>query len=99
MSTGMSEDEIRQIALKRVEAKKGFYIHLTVYIIVNAFLFIIWFFVAGRGYPWFLWPLGGWGLGLLFHAMGTFAFPTGGADWERREIEKEMQKLRKDQGK
>ena len=99
MSTGMSEDEIREMARKRVEAKKGFFIHLTVYIIVNAFLFIIWFFVAGRGYPWFLWPLGGWGLGLLIQAMGTFAFPTGGPDLERRGIEKETQKLRKDQGK
>jgi len=46
------------------------------------------------GYPWFIWPIFGWGIGLIFHFLGVFVF-TRPSDWERREIEKEMERLRK----
>ena len=93
MSSRMSEEEIYKIARKRVEEKKGFISHLVVYIVVNIGLILIWAFTS-RGYPWFIWPLGGWGIGLIFHGLGVFMFnkETG---WERREIEKEAEKLRK----
>jgi len=39
MTTGMSEEQIYEQAKKRVEEKKGFFIHLTVYIVVNIMLF------------------------------------------------------------
>ena len=94
MSTGMSEEEIYREARKRVEEKKGFFTHLAVYIIVNIGLVLIWAFPAGGGYPWFLWPLGGWGIGILFHFLGVFVFPRQ-SKWERREIEKEVERLRK----
>ena len=99
MSSQMSEEEIYKKAKKRVEEKKGFYSHLIVYIIVNAALILIWAFLAGDGYPWFLWPLGGWGIGLLFHGLGVFFFNRE-TRWEKREIEKEAERLRKEgQGK
>ena len=96
MSTGMSEQEIYQQAKKRVEEKKGFFTHLVVYIVVNILLVIIWAFPAGGGYPWFLWPLGGWGIGLLFHFLGVFVFSKQ-TYWERRAIEKEAEKIRREQ--
>ena len=93
MSTGMSEEEIYRLARKRVEAKKGFYIHFAVYIGVNILLVIIWA-TTGAGFPWFIFPLGGWGIGILFHFLGVFVFSRP-SDWERREIEKEVERLRK----
>jgi hypothetical protein len=90
----LSEEEIYNQARKRVEEKKGFFTHLAVYIIVNIMLVLIWAFPSGAGYPWFLWPLGGWGIGLLFHFLGVFVFSKQ-TDWEKREIEKEAEKLRK----
>jgi hypothetical protein len=98
MPSQMSEEEIRKLAESRVSRKKGFFIHLIVYIVVNSFLVIIWAItssVAKFWFPWFIFPLAGWGVGLLFHGMSVFAFPQGGSDWERKEIEKEMDKLRK----
>jgi len=94
MSTQLSEEEIYQQARKRVEEKKGFFTHLAVYIIVNIMLVLIWAFPSGGGYPWFLWPLGGWGIGLVFHFLGVFVFSKR-TDWEKREVEKEAEKLRK----
>ena len=94
MSKQMSENEIYEQAKKRVEAKKGFFIHLTVYIIVNIILVLIWAFAAGGGFPWFIFPLGGWGIGIIFHFLGVFAF-EGKSD--RAAIEKEAEKIRRKQ--
>jgi hypothetical protein len=93
MPQQMAEEEIYKVARKRVEEKKGFYSHLVTYIVVNAVLVLIWAF-TGRGYPWFVWPLGGWGIGLIFHFLGVFAFNRNTA-WESKEIEKEAERLRK----
>ena len=38
MVSKMTEEEIFEEARKRVKAKKDFYIHVTVYVVVNAFL-------------------------------------------------------------
>jgi hypothetical protein len=93
MSHQMTEEEIYQRARKRVDEKKSFFSHLAVYIVVNAVLILIWAFTS-RGYPWFVWPLGGWGIGLVFHFLGVFLFSkeTG---WERNEIEKDAARIRK----
>lgn len=92
MTNPMTEEEIYRQARKRVEEKKGFLIHFAVYIIVNALLIIIWA-LTGDGYPWFAWPLGGWGIGLMFHFLGVYFFNKE-TDWERREIEREAQRIR-----
>jgi phosphotransferase system glucose/maltose/N-acetylglucosamine-specific IIC component len=91
-----SEEEIYEEAKKRVEDKKGFYTHLIVYVLVNIFLVIIWAVTTPGGYPWFIWPIIGWGVGLVFHFFATFVFnrKTG---WEERELEKEVQKLKREQ--
>ena len=101
MSINMSDDEIYRLARKRVEEKKGFYIHFAVYLTVNALLVIIWWATGepGNRFPWFLFPLGGWGIGILFHFLEVFVFSRGTSDWDRREIEKEVEKLKRDRNR
>jgi len=77
-------------AKKRVENKLGFYIHLAVYIAVNIFLIVI-NYSTSRGYLWFVWPLSGWGIGVIFHALAVFIF-CGGSAIKEKMIEKEMKK-------
>ena len=86
----MENQEAYQRAKKRVEAKIGFFIHLTVYIVVNILLVII-NFSTSTEYLWFKWPLIGWGIGVLFHALGVFVF-SGGSVIKEQMIEKEMKK-------
>ena len=93
MTTGMSEEEIYRKAREKVEEKKGFYTHFIVYILVNILLVIIWA-ATGAGFPWFIFPLGGWGIGVLFHFLGVFVFSRQ-TSWERREIEKEVERLKR----
>ena len=72
---------------------KGFYIHLSVYILVNIMLFII-NLLSDAGNWWFLYPLGGWGIGVLVHGITTFAYGNFGADWEEKKIKEYMEKDR-----
>lgn len=94
MSKQMSEDKIYEQAKKRVQARKEFFIHVAVYIVVNVMLVLIWAFAAGRGYPWFIFPLGGWGIGLLCHGLRVFVF-EGRSD--KAAIEKEAERIRREQ--
>ena len=90
-----SEEELYRQAKRRVEAKKGFYIHFAVYLSVNIPLVIIWA-VTGAAFPWFVFPLGGWGIGLLIHFLSAFVFPGGGtSEWEKKEIEKEVERMKR----
>ena len=86
----MENQELYEKAKKKVEAKIGFYIHLTVYAGVNTLLIII-NLITSTQYLWFKWPLIGWGIGLFFHALGVFAFSKG-LSINERMIEKEMRK-------
>jgi hypothetical protein len=88
----MENQEAYEKAKKRVEAKIGFYIHLAVYVGVNVLLVIINVFTSPH-YLWFKWPLMGWGIGLIFHGLGTFFFLKGSPIKERM-IEKEMRRTR-----
>lgn len=86
----MDDQEAYKIAKKRVEAKLGFYIHLTVYVVINLMLMII-NFTTSSNYLWFKWPLIGWGIGVFFHGLGTFVF-SGGSAIKEWLIEREMRK-------
>ena len=94
MATGMSEEQIYELAKKRVEEKRGFFTHLTVYIIVNIMLVLIWKFASGEGFPWFIFPLGGWGIGIIIHSLNVFVF---GGKSDRVAIEKEAERIRREQ--
>jgi hypothetical protein len=86
----MEEQEAYSKAKKKVEAKIGFYIHLSFYVVVNIVLIIINLNTSTQ-YLWFKWPLIGWGIGLFFHAMGVFALSKG-LSLKDRMIEKEMRR-------
>ena len=87
-----AEETKYQRAQKRVEAIKGFYIHLIVYVVVNLILFSINMIVSPDSL-WFFWPLMGWGIGLFMHALSVFVFGGGfSADWEERKIQELMEK-------
>jgi hypothetical protein len=86
-----TEETTYQKAKERVEAIKGLYIHLIVYVVVNLILFSINMIVSPDSL-WFFWPLMGWGVGLFIHALSVFGFGPGfGADWEERKIRELME--------
>jgi len=61
----------REAAIKRLEAKRGFNIHLSLFVAVNGLLVIIWA-VSGRGYFWPIWPILGWGIAVALHGWTIY---------------------------
>jgi uncharacterized membrane protein len=94
MSTQPTEDEIYEKAKKRVEEKKGFYAHLCVYLAMNLLIVVIWLVTSLGNYPWFIFPVGGWGVIVILHALFVFVFHKD-ALWEKTALEREAEKIRK----
>ena len=92
MPKQMSEDEIYEQASQKVREKKRFYGGLVTYLIVNAVLIVIWA-LSGRGYPWFLWPLGIWGAFVLGDFLRIFVFREKS---DHEAIEREVEKMKRD---
>lgn len=88
----MENSQAYQAAKKRVEARMGFYTHLSVYVAVILFLAFI-NFVTSPSVIWFHWPLMGWGIAVALHAAAVFVFP-GRYSVTEKMIEKEMGKSR-----
>jgi hypothetical protein len=61
----------REAARRRVQARRDFASHVVAYVVVNAFLVVVWA-VTGGGYFWPVWVLGGWGVGLVLHGWDVF---------------------------
>jgi transcriptional regulator with XRE-family HTH domain len=79
-----------QLALAQVRRLRGFYIHMAQYVVVITALAVINLSTHPSKW-WFVWPALGWGLGLLAHAAATFQFmPFFGAEWERKQVEKQL---------
>lgn len=64
-------DELRSIARKRIEERRGFIPHLIVYVLVNAALVAIWA-TTGQGFFWPGFVIGFWGIGVVMHAWNVF---------------------------
>ena len=90
VAMSLTETELRELATRRVKARTEFLTHLTLYVTVNSGLVLIWWF-SGARYPWFLWPLFGWGIGILSHAMTLMFGPN--SEREEQAVEREVQRL------
>ena len=86
----MDEQTKYQEAKRRVEEMKGFYWHLVTYLLVNTVLVVI-NLLTSPEYLWFIWPLIGWGVGLIIHAFNVFG-GLWGKSWEERKIKEIIEK-------
>lgn len=88
----MERDLAYSAARRHVERRIGFFIHLSVFVAVNGGLALLNLLLVPQR-VWFPWPLFGWGIGLLFHALAVFLHAPGAA-WKQRMIENELKKQR-----
>ncbi|HEX9846873.1 MAG TPA: 2TM domain-containing protein [Acidimicrobiia bacterium] len=84
--------DLRAEAIRRLEKKREFRGHLLAYAMVNALLWAIWgvvFAVSGAWFPWPLFALFGWGIGLAFHAWDAY----GRLPFSEEEVQREQARL------
>ena len=85
------ELELRRRAERRADAKMSFRANLLSYVVVNAGLLVI-NLLTSPGYYWVIWPVIGWGLGLLAHGIAVY-YDAG--DLRERAVEAELERLRR----
>lgn len=96
MKTPLSPEEIERLARKRAAAKLGWFIHATVYVLVNLVIFAMSRYAFGTR-PWSVIPLLGWGLGLALHGVSVFILGSGSGLRERM-VQKERERLQRERG-
>ena len=78
---------------EQAQRRVSFKYHLGTYVIINGFLWILWYLTGEHrgesGWPWPLWPTLGWGIGLAFHFVGAYVFPRSNS------VDREYDKLKK----
>lgn len=97
MPTPLSDEEIDRLARKRAGAKLGWYLHALVYLAVNLGMFLSSRYGFGTR-PWSVFPLVGWGVGLALHGISVFLLGRGSA-FRERLVERERERLRREQGR
>ena len=86
----MSDDRLRQAAIRRIKKKREFRQHLNTYLLVNALLIAIWAVTDAGGYFWPIWPILGWGIGLAFHGYEAYG---GSREITAEEIDREIRRM------
>ena len=89
MNGPTDEQTLRDRATKALRKKRDFTSHLVTYVAVNGLLIVIWATVGGDGFFWPVFPLLGWGIGVLLHGWDVYrGEPT------EEAIRREMERLR-----
>jgi hypothetical protein len=81
-------EELRQEAVERLQKRSDFWLHFTGYVIFNAALVVVWLTMGGDGLFWPIFPILGWGIGVIFHGLDVFRRPP-----SEERIRQEMQRL------
>ena len=86
-------DDFARAAFREAEAKqilrrRVFLLHLSIYVTTNFSLVVIWA-LTGAGYPWFVFPILGWGIGLVAHGVVAYLL----SDPEEIVLRREQQRL------
>jgi uncharacterized ion transporter superfamily protein YfcC len=85
-----NEQQLREQAVQRLKKTRDFHTHLLMYVAVNAFLVVIWA-VTSAGFFWPIFPILGWGIGLVANAWDVY----GRKPISEEEIRRESDRLRR----
>ena len=88
----MTIDDTRDLALReravtRLKKRRDFHGHILVYLLVNAFLVVIWAVTSPGGFFWPVFPLVGWGIGVVMNAWDVYVAEDVTEDRIQREME------------
>jgi hypothetical protein len=80
---------LRERAIKRLKKRRDLAGHILVYLLVNTFLVAIWLLTSRDGFFWPIFPIGGWGIGVLMNAWDVFR----GEDFDEVDIRQEIRRI------
>jgi len=85
------DEVLRERAMKRLRKRRDFYGHLLVYVLVNSFLVVIWALTDVHGFFWPVFPIVGWGIGVVMNAWDVFR----NEEFDEQQIQREVERLQR----
>jgi hypothetical protein len=85
------DEVLRERAIRRLKKRRDFAGHLLVYTLVNTFLVLIWFMSGSDGFFWPVFPIVGWGIGVVMNAWDVYR----NDGFDETQIRREMERLRR----
>ena len=82
-------DPLDRLARKRAGAKLGWYLHATLYVLVNVVLALL---SSAHGKHWAIFPAMGWAIGLAAHGLAVFVLGSG-SHLRERMVQAERERL------
>ena len=84
MVTDTRDQTARDRAVTRLKKRRDFRGHLLVYLLVNTFIVVIWAVTDAHGFFWPVFPIVGWGIGVVMNAWDVY--------WRPRITEQDIQR-------
>ena len=84
--------DMRERAVERLKKKRDFKAHLLAYVLVNASLVGIWA-ATNTAFFWPIFPILGWGIGVLFNAWDVYWRTAPTEDQIRREMDRQRGRI------
>lgn len=83
------ETELRERAIKRLKKRHDFHAHVLIYLLVNTFLVVIWWMTSPEGFFWPVFPIIGWGIGVVMNAWDVYV----SEDISEEDIDREIRHM------
>lgn len=83
------EPDMRERAIKRLKKRRDFHGHVLIYTLVNAFLVVIWAVTSPDAFFWPIFPIVGWGIGVIMNAWDVYF----AEDFDEEDIEREIRHI------
>ena len=91
MINGTPDQASRDTAIAQLKKRRDFRGHVLVFVLVNAFFVTIWAVTDGHGFFWPIFPIAGWGIGLVANAYEAYVKD----DPTAAQVEAEVERLRR----
>jgi 2TM domain len=79
----------RDRAVTQLKKQRDFRGHVLVYVLVNTFFVVIWAIITPHAFFWPVFPIAGWGIGVVMNAWDVYWRPEITEDDIRHEMERE----------
>ena len=83
------DQALREKAIRQLKKRRDFRGHLLVYVLVNAFLVVIWALTNPDGFFWPVFLIAGWGIGVVMNAWDVYR----GDEFSEAQIRSEMERF------
>ena len=75
MVSDTREQAARDRAITHLKKRRDFLGHLLIYLLVNTFVVVIWVVTGADGFFWPVFPIVGWGIGVVMNAWDVYWRP------------------------